>query len=168
MKKIILIVCILLNFSLFSSEIINKKSDKNNIVETTKDVSKIKLYKDYISGEDISKYHKLEELSEVECSALSIPLFDISTCYFVSDKETLGEEKDLTLYISIINNKINTVHLVKESSEYEIKDNLWNYIYKNGFKNYSILSENEDIPIKEKIKDEKTFITLNKSYVKKL
>jgi hypothetical protein len=99
------------------------------------------LYKDYKAGDSVYKHIKNNEIEDrvIDCRELNIPLLELSKCYFIKDNENIGEEKEFTVFMSTINDKINTIHLLKVDQKSPLFSNVrfWNVMFNSNLKGYS-------------------------------
>lgn len=95
------------------------------------------LYKNFKIGEPVEKYKDLFKDKEIiDCKSIGVPVGNIAKCTIVSDNETLGIEKDFIMVIATIENRINSVHLLKTEEESNLSANLWTSLFKSNLKAY--------------------------------
>lgn len=103
--------------------------------ETTPDRN---LYKNFKAGDDASNYRSLFKDKEViDCKSIGVAVGDIAKCTIVSENETLGIEKDFTMVIATIENRINSIHLIKTEQTGNINASFWNSLFKSNLKPYN-------------------------------
>lgn len=137
--------------SLFALTLLNA-AEKENLPERN-------LYKEFKAGDDASNYRSLFKDKEViDCKSIGLAVGDIAKCTIVSENETLGIEKDFIMIISTIENKINSVHLLKTEQEGNLSPTFWNSLYKSKLKAYNTFNIGEGFLKDTKLVDQSTLI----------
>lgn len=96
------------------------------------------LYKNFKAGDDVNNYRSLfKDKEEIDCKSIGVAVGDIAKCTIVSENETLGIEKDFTMVISTIENRINSIHLIKTEQSGNLNPVLWNTLLKSNLKAYN-------------------------------
>lgn len=96
------------------------------------------LYKNFKAGDDVNNYISLfKDKEEISCKQVGVAVGDIAKCTIVSENETLGIEKDFTMIISTIENRINSIHLIKTELTGNINPSFWHSLFKSNLKPYN-------------------------------
>lgn len=121
-----------------------------------------KLFKDFKAGDSISNYEQLKKSQQFDCKVINIPLSNISKCYALPEKSTFGGEKDFITAISTINDKINTVVLIKTNQKNSLPSNVWDSVIKDNIKAYHVFNPaTEEMPLKNKLKNSTDVVSKN-------
>lgn len=127
------------------------------------------LYKDLLAGEKVSKYPTYFKNSEpINCKEIGVPVGDIAKCLIVSDNESLGTESGFSMVIATIDEKINSVHLVKTDEPSSLTPNFWSTLFKSDFKLYATFNPLEGLPVEATLKNNNDFLMSKISLENKL
>lgn len=113
------------------------------------------LYGGLVAGGHIGDYFTSDQLNEIDCGSISIPLYDISKCYMVLNdsinEKAIGNVNNLSLIVSTINDKVNTVTLFKVNQDEVANKDFLAYFFDNNWLGYSAFNFKENIPMSSSI-----------------
>ncbi|MGD9625307.1 MAG: hypothetical protein AB7U51_11680 [Arcobacter sp.] len=128
------------------------------------------LFKEYKAGENINKFINLKDNKAIDCNKFSIAFPEVSKCYLIRDDYSIGNEKNFNVVLTTINDKVNEIIFFKLDNldSLELKYSVWDELFTESVKGYSINEYGKNILEESKLKDVVDFSFIQDDFYQKM